>query len=1084
MRSHPGIGASTSAPWYQVVAVPDISYGGSAERDYASVLPAMLDAARSRRPFVTGWLSRGGGAPLELFTNAGPLPSTTEQLPVSGAAAVGDESARSGLRAKDGEHPYGPPGDFLTRLSGQRSRPDRCELLFPWGARGVPCPDDLMDDLDAMVWAPCPGRQAAALPAEPQGQRPSSWSAGGPASFGQFAGEGKTGAPWLGGGAGLAAVTPTPFEAALTTLMSRRFGWLVVAEPTDLIDAEIAELRTELNVLRRFDEEQSRFEAHRAASRLAELDAFREAGLLNVRVLVGAADAEQLSLIAPMLVGSADLSAHPYRLRTPGLARDLVGALAATSADDADGSAVPFAATAGVLAALAGLPRREVPGVRVLDIGYFDVTAEPPGENDVSLGTILDGQDRPVGEFGVPLATLNRHALITGATGSGKSQTVRHLLEQLTSSGVPWLVVEPVKSEYAAMAGRIAPAGGALTLVSPADPDAVPLAVNPLAPEPGYPVQAHIDMVRALFLAAFDAHEPFPQIMSQALQRVYESCGWDPVSGAGRPGAVIPPAVPTMEQLQAAALEVIAEVGYGPELQADVRGFVDVRLRSLRTGSAGRFFEGGHPADIAELLERNTVLAIEDVANDEDKAFLIGTLIIRIVEHLRLRERAGAQQAGAQRAGAQRAGAQRAGAQRAGTQHGGESLRHVIVIEEAHRLLRAGREGASAHAVELFASLLAEIRAYGEGLLIAEQIPAKLVPDVVKNTALKIVHRLPAHDDRELVGATMNLDAEQSRQVVSFPPGVAAVFTDGMDRPLRIRVPFGGHAERPPEPGELAPPPIVGRRSAACGPECSDARACALLELRSADLLAGSGEYAWLRVWTEAMVLAFLTNSPLPVVPSALKSRWSALDPRLRECVLATVVERAVAGRSRAIRDHFAPEGLTATVGQAARRILDGGKGAGTQVGPDWVIPQLQWLHEIERALPLSGPTTDPFDLALPLEFELPGLVDRPDIKVGQRVSALRRHPLSMELDSNRFPAWIALLGEDDQRAFAADLALLAVGSSHRGQLLQAAGEMGVVGWLEPVLSWPRRFIVGDDAQADPDRPGSVPAAAGNRSEG
>jgi hypothetical protein len=453
------------------------------------------------------------------------------------------------------------------------------------------------------------------------------------------------------------------------------------------------------------------------------------------------------------------------------------------------------------------------------------------------------------------------------------------------------------------------------------------------------------------------------------------------------------------------------------------------------------------------------VLAIEDVANDEDKAFLIGTLIIRITEHLRLRERAG-------------------------TQRSGESLRHVIVIEEAHRLLRARREGASAHAVELFASLLAEIRAYGEGLLIAEQIPAKLVPDVVKNTALKIVHRLPAHDDRELVGATMNLDAEQSRQVVSFPPGVAAVFTDGMDRPLRVRVPFGGQAERPPKSGELAPPPMAGRRSAACGPECTGARACALLELRSADLLAGSGEYAWLRVWTEAMVLAFLTNSPLPVVPSALKSRWSAVDARLRECVLATVVERAVASRARAIRDHFAPEDLTAAVGETARKILGGGKGAGTQVGPDWVIPQLQWLREIERALPLTGPTTDPFEPALPLEFELPGLLDRPDVKVGQRVSALRRHPLSMELDSNRFPAWTALLGEDDQRAFAADLALLAVGSSHRGQLLQAAGEMGVVGWLEPVLSWPRRFIVGYDALTDLDRPGSTPVSAGNHSAG
>ncbi len=1068
MSSEPGALGAVGAPWYRVVAIPDAGYGGSAERDYAAVLPAVLDAAQHRRPFVTGWLSRGGGAPLELLTSAGPLPAAPDRplsAPASVPASAPGPGQGPGAGSRDGRHPYDPPGEFLARLSDRLGRPDPCELLYPWGARGVPCGDSVATDLDRMVWAPCQGRQAPLLPGEHGGARGPSWA---PGAGGQ-AGHG-AGSPWLAAGSGLAAATPTLFEVALTTLMGRPFGWLVVAEPTDRLDAEIAELRSQLNVLRRYDEERSRFDADRAASRLAELDAFREAGLWNVRVLVGAADAEQLSLIAPMLVGSADLSAHPYRLRGPERARELADALAARHSDQADGSAVPFAATAGVLAALVGLPRREVPGLRLLDVGYFDVTAEPPGQDDVGVGTILDGQDRAVGELSVPLATLNRHALITGATGSGKSQTVRHLLEQLTRSGIPWLVVEPVKSEYAAIAGRIASAGGKLTLLSPADPDAVPLAVNPLAPEPGYPVQAHIDMVRALFLAAFDAHEPFPQIMSQALQRVYESCGWDPVSGAGLPGAVVPPAVPTLAQLQAAAIEVITDVGYGPELQADVRGFVDVRLRSLRTGSAGRFFEGGHPADIAELLTRNAVLAIEDVANDEDKAFLIGTLIIRIVEHLRLRARRG-------RARAAAAGAGEGGAGEGGP---GEELRHVIVIEEAHRLLRAGREGASAHAVELFASLLAEIRAYGEGLLIAEQIPAKLVPDVVKNTALKIVHRLPAADDRELVGATMNLDAEQSRQVVSFPPGVAAVFADGMDRPLRVRVPFGGYAERPPQPGQLAPPPMAARRSAACGPECTGGSACSLLELRSADLLAKSAQYAWLRVWMEAMVLAFLTDSPLPVVPAALRSRWSALEPRLRECVLATVVERAVASRSQAVRDVFAPEGLAAAVSEVALRMLNGGKGAGTRVGRDWVIPQLQWLHEIERALPLTGPTTDPFELALPLDFELPGLVDRPDIKIGQRVSALRRHPLSMELDSNRLPAWTALLGEDDQRAFSADLAVLAVGASHRGQLLQAAGEMGVVGWLEPVLSWPRRFIVGYDADAD--RGGKALVTSGDRS--
>ncbi|HUC59115.1 MAG TPA: ATP-binding protein [Streptosporangiaceae bacterium] len=1023
MTSDSAIGAGGSAPWYRVVAIPDAPYGGTAERDYASLLPAALDAAKSHRPFVVGWFSRGGGAPLELFTNAGPLPAPPARSlreatePPHGPSAV--------------EHPYGPPGEFLTKLSAEVSGTDpQSELLFPWGARGAPFSAGLMADLGRLMWAPCLGRQAPVTGGD-------GWQQEQVPAVGQPAGS------WLAPGAalggGLAGTLPSLFESALTTLMARPFGWLVVAEPTDLIDAETTELRSQLNVLRRFDEERSRFDADRMARRLAELDAYREAGLWNVRVLVGATDIEQLNVIAPMLVGAADLTSHPYRLRGPERAMDLADALTATYADPSDGGSVPFSATAGVLAALAGLPRREVPGVRILDVGYFDVTAEPLGEDSIGLGVILDGKDRPVGDFGVPLTTLNRHALITGATGSGKSQTVKHLLDQLTRAGIPWLVVEPVKSEYASIAGRIAASGGELTVINPADPEAIPLAVNPLAPEPGYPVQAHIDMVRALFLAAFDAHEPFPQIMSQALQRVYESCGWDPVSGAGQPGAIVPPAIPTLAQLQAAAVEVIADVGYGPELQADVKGFVDVRLRSLRTGSAGRFFEGGHPADIGELLRRNALLAIEDVANDEDKAFLIGTLIIRIVEHLRIRARKEPDQAST------------------------EQLRHVMVIEEAHRLLRADREGAGAHAVELFAGLLAEIRAYGEGLVIAEQIPAKLVPDVMKNTALKVVHRLPAHDDRELVGATMNLDAEQSRQVVSFTPGVAAVFADGMDRPLRVRLPYGGLADRTPVATELSEPPMSGRRSPACGTTCKYDRACTLIELRSADLLASAPEYAWLRVWTEAVVLAFLTNSPLPVVPATLRQRWSEVDERLRECVLATVVERCVAGRAEAIRACFDPADLTAAVAATALRVLSGGKGAGTQVGADWVIPQLQWLHELERALPLIGPSPDPFELALPLEFELDGLSDEPDIKVGQRISALRRHPLSMELDRNRLPAWTALLGADDQRAFAADLATLTVGSSHRGQLLQAAGEMGVASWLEPVLSWPRRFIVGND---------------------
>jgi DNA helicase HerA-like ATPase len=147
------------------------------------------------------------------------------------------------------------------------------------------------------------------------------------------------------------------------------------------------------------------------------------------------------------------------------------------------------------------------------------------------------------------------------------------------------------------------------------------------------------------------------------------------------------------------------------------------------------------------------VFEIEDAGDNRDKAFLMGAVLLRLTEYLRLRQRA---EGPATR-----------------------QLRHLTVVEEAHRLLRqpppGSGAGPAAQAVEMFADMLAEIRAYGEGLIIAEQIPSKLIPDVIKNTAVKITHRLPAADDRDTVGATMNLHSLPS------PP------TSSRSGPARLR---------------------------------------------------------------------------------------------------------------------------------------------------------------------------------------------------------------------------------------------------------------------------------------------------------
>jgi len=118
-----------------------------------------------------------------------------------------------------------------------------------------------------------------------------------------------------------------------------------------------------------------------------------------------------------------------------------------------------------------------------------------------------------------------------------------------------------------------------------------------------------------------------------------------------------------------------------------------------------------------------------------------------------------------------------------------------MVIEEAHRLLKnvstqveTESSNMRAAAIETFVNMLSEVRHYGQGVLVAEQIPGKLTPDVIKNTNLKVVHRLMAQDDRELLGGSMNMDDDQMRRLSTLKEGEAAVFTKDDDHPLLVKV--------------------------------------------------------------------------------------------------------------------------------------------------------------------------------------------------------------------------------------------------------------------------------------------------------
>jgi hypothetical protein len=669
------------------------------------------------------------------------------------------------------------------------------------------------------------------------------------------------------------------------TQLSGPFAWLVLASPVDAdgIEMELQKLENELALLRsKTTLESDRLTLARNEARFEELSRGRAHGLWQVRILVGAAEERAARRAALLLCSSNAGMGLPYVLvpgtEVDGLDRQLeedTSRRAATS---------PFLASTEYLSNLAGPPSVEMPGIRLQYTNPFDVTPEPTGGDTIPLGAVLDQSSEPAQTVSVTQSTLNRHTFVTGATGSGKSQTTRWLLEQLARAEkpVPWLVLEPAKAEYARMAGRLKDMVQ-VTRIRPGAPDVPPACLNPLEPALGFPLQSHVDLVRALFMAAFEASEPFPQVLSVALTRCYEEAGWDLVTGEPRPAQNprqtadeqprdATPSYPSLGDLQRSARAVVEGIGYGREVMANVRGFVDVRIGSLCTGTPGRFFQGGHPLDIERLLLQNVVVELEGVTDDQDKAFLIGAFIIRIVEHLRVRY----------------------------GDTGTDELKHVLIVEEAHRLLKKVEGGPAAAAVELFASMLAEIRAYGEGIMVVEQIPAKVSVDVIKNTALKIMHRLPANDDRDAVGGTMNLTEEQSQFVVSLPPGVAAVSADGMDHPVLAVITPGNSRESSDGVSDAAP--LLGSRSPLCDAACRTTP-CTLRQISDAAHVAAEPGTL---LWIEGTVMSYLYGVRPPAATPATYRRLGELDYRPRRCALSHAVDRAVGARSAHLRRYFA----------------------------------------------------------------------------------------------------------------------------------------------------------------------------------
>ena len=375
-------------------------------------------------------------------------------------------------------------------------------------------------------------------------------------------------------------------------------------------------------------------------------------------------------------------------------------------------------------------------------------------------------------EVTFPVKLFKKHAFIAGVPGAGKTNTMLYLVTTLwrdTQQHVPFLVLEPAKQEYRALA--MIDGMDALCVFSPGADTRFPLHINPFQFPVGLTLAEHIANLNSVFAGAFELIPPSPFLIDKCIERVYINHGWNiNERNSGKK------TYPTMQELYDSLKIAVEESGYEGESRANIRSVMEVRIGSLLRREIGNVYNVRESSIAPEdWLSCPVIIELESLGEGPANfmSLLISTLIrevlkIRKTSDLSVND---------------------------GVNRTPREVEHIIFYEEAHNLIGpntdapvGGSVDPKISATKYLVKMLAEVRALGEGIVIADQLPTAMAPEVLKNTGLKLGHRITAQDDRNLLGSTMSASADQLEEQGTFGTGYALIFYENLLKPFKMRV--------------------------------------------------------------------------------------------------------------------------------------------------------------------------------------------------------------------------------------------------------------------------------------------------------
>lgn len=438
------------------------------------------------------------------------------------------------------------------------------------------------------------------------------------------------------------------------------------------------------------------------------------------------------------------------------------------------------------------LPRRDVPGLRFVKTAVrFANNPAEAGRDKITIGRIVDTGVEQCTTYDIDVNSLVRHALVAGSTGSGKSTTCKRILSEiLRPSGglernIPVLIVEPAKDDYVRWAlemNKVLPPEKQFKIYMPGvtkfeGHPIEQLRINPF--EPAHAKGAMVDILQhsetfsTLLNACLPSEEVVPILIEETVLKTIED--WCTSNNVSFDEGFVPPLknYPTMDILSWKADEVMQGKHYEEKVKANFKEVLGTRFKYLRRGMRGKILDVDHSTDYDSLFNSNVVINISRLSGSKDKALIMSLLLQALYEYCAscyandpaYRERAQVNE-----------------------------LLHLTLIEEAHNVLLKPRDSQSSGsperaAADLFGNMLSEVRGYGQGFMIVDQVPTRLIDDATKNTNYKIVHRLIAPDDQEVMASCMAFREDQKYIIPALEKGNAIICGDEDDAAAWVKIP-------------------------------------------------------------------------------------------------------------------------------------------------------------------------------------------------------------------------------------------------------------------------------------------------------